>query len=41
VRNPQCERPNGYSVMAAAERLEGHFALLMSDHLFDPIFSPL
>ena len=36
VRNPDWERPNGHSVIAAAERLEEPFALLMSDHLFDP-----
>ena len=36
VRNPEWERPNGVSVLAAAERLEEEFILLMSDHLFDP-----
>jgi len=36
VRNPDWHRPNGLSVLAAAERLDGEFALLMSDHLFDP-----
>jgi choline kinase len=36
VRNPAWERPNGLSVLAAADRLDGDFALLMSDHLFDP-----
>ncbi|HEY0113211.1 MAG TPA: NTP transferase domain-containing protein [Allosphingosinicella sp.] len=36
VRNPEWERPNGLSVLAAAERLPGSFVLLMSDHLFDP-----
>jgi choline kinase len=36
VRNPNWERPNGFSVTAAAERLKGAFILLMSDHLFDP-----
>ena len=36
VRNPNWERPNGLSVLAAAERLDGRFVLLMSDHLFDP-----
>jgi choline kinase len=36
VRNPQWERPNGLSVLAAAAKLDGPFALLMSDHLFDP-----
>src|SRR5687768_3432750 len=36
VRNPSWERPNGLSVLAAADRLAGEFVLLMSDHLFDP-----
>jgi choline kinase len=37
VRNPDWERPNGLSVLAAAEALQGEeFILLMSDHLFDP-----
>lgn len=36
VRNPAWDRPNGLSVLAAAERIGGDFALLMSDHLFDP-----
>lgn len=36
VRNAEWHRPNGLSVLAAAERLEGEFILLMSDHLFDP-----
>lgn len=36
VRNPEWHRPNGLSVLAAEDRLEGRFALLMSDHLFDP-----
>ena len=36
VRNPAWERPNGLSVLAAAAKLDGPFALLMSDHLFDP-----
>jgi choline kinase len=36
VRNPDWARPNGYSVLAAGERAGGDFALLMSDHLFDP-----
>lgn len=36
VRNPQWERPNGLSVLAAAEKIDGPFILLMSDHLFDP-----
>jgi choline kinase len=37
VRNPQWERPNGVSVLAAADRLDDEFILLMSDHLFDPV----
>ena len=36
VRNPDWERPNGISVLAATDRLPGEFVLLMSDHLFDP-----
>jgi choline kinase len=36
VRNPDWARPNGLSVLAAAERLDDEFILLMSDHLFDP-----
>ena len=36
VRNLEWERPNGLSVLAAADRLDPEFALLMSDHLFDP-----
>jgi len=36
VRNTEWERPNGLSVLAAAPMLDGPFALLMSDHLFDP-----
>ena len=36
VRNGEWERPNGLSVLAAAELLDGPFILLMSDHLFDP-----
>ena len=36
VRNPDWLRPNGLSVLAAAAKLDGPFALLMSDHLFDP-----
>lgn len=35
VGNPDWDRPNGVSVLAAADRLGGEFALLMSDHLFD------
>ena len=36
VRNPDWERPNGLSVVAAADMLTGEFLLMMSDHLFDP-----
>jgi choline kinase len=36
VRTGDWERPNGHSVLAGAERLQGEFLLLMSDHLFDP-----
>jgi 1L-myo-inositol 1-phosphate cytidylyltransferase len=42
VRNPQWEQPNGLSVLAAGAKLDGPFALLMSDHLFDsPILARL
>jgi choline kinase len=36
VRNSGWERPNGHSVLAAADWLADDFLLLMSDHLFDP-----
>src|SRR4051812_11807465 len=36
VRNAEWHRPNGLSVLAAAASLDSEFALLMSDHLFDP-----
>lgn len=36
VRNPDWERPNGHSVLAAAGLLDSQFLLLMSDHLFEP-----
>jgi choline kinase len=36
VRNASWQRPNGLSVLAAADRLEREYVLLMSDHLFDP-----
>ena len=36
VANAHWERPNGHSVLAAADRLDDEFLLLMSDHLFDP-----
>lgn len=36
VRNPEWDKPNGHSVLAAGPRLDGDFLLLMSDHLFDP-----
>jgi choline kinase len=36
IRNPDWARPNGLSVLAAADRLGELFGLLMSDHLFDP-----
>lgn len=36
VRNPDWPGANGLSVLAAAPFLTGDFALLMSDHLFDP-----
>ena len=36
VRNEDWARPNGVSLLAAAQWLDGEFILLMSDHLFDP-----
>jgi choline kinase len=36
ARNPDWRRPNGLSVLAAADRLEDDFLLTMSDHLFEP-----
>jgi 1L-myo-inositol 1-phosphate cytidylyltransferase len=36
VRTEDWSRPNGFSVMAGAERIRGEYLLLMSDHLFDP-----
>jgi 1L-myo-inositol 1-phosphate cytidylyltransferase len=36
LHNPEWERPNGLSVLAAADRLQEESLLLMSDHLFDP-----
>ena len=36
IRNRDWKRPNGHSVLAAADILEDEFLLLMSDHLFDP-----
>jgi 1L-myo-inositol 1-phosphate cytidylyltransferase len=36
VHNSAWTRPNGLSVLAAADLLEDEFLLLMSDHVFDP-----
>lgn len=36
IRNPEWERPNGVSVWKARGFVPREFALLMSDHLFDP-----
>jgi 1L-myo-inositol 1-phosphate cytidylyltransferase len=36
VRIADWDRPNGYSVLAGAEAIEGDYLLTMSDHLFDP-----
>lgn len=36
VRCDDWDRPNGYSVLAGADALDGDFLLTMSDHLFDP-----
>jgi choline kinase len=36
VRNSDWKRPTGLSVLAADDRLEDDFLLMMSDHLFEP-----
>lgn len=36
VENPDYEKPNGTSLLLAAESVDGPFALLMSDHVFSP-----
>ena len=36
VRAETWDRPNGFSVLAAHDRMPGDHLLLMSDHLFDP-----
>lgn len=36
VRAEDWSRPNGYSVLAAADRLPGKFLLMMADHIFEP-----
>lgn len=36
VRTEDWRRPNGYSVVSAADVLPGRFLLMMADHLFDP-----
>ena len=36
VRLKDWDRPNGHSVVAGAERIEGDYLLMMADHLFDP-----
>ena len=36
VRTPDWDRPNGYSVLSGAERLDGDYLLMMSDHLIAP-----
>jgi 1L-myo-inositol 1-phosphate cytidylyltransferase len=35
IFNPDWERENGFSVLAARDELPGEFVLLMADHLFD------
>ena len=35
IFNPDWERENGFSVLAARDALPGEFVLLMADHLFD------
>jgi 1L-myo-inositol 1-phosphate cytidylyltransferase len=36
VRIADWDRPNGYSVLAGADIIDGDYLLTMSDHLFDP-----
>jgi choline kinase len=36
VRIADWDRPNGHSVLAGAETIDGDYLLTMSDHLFDP-----
>lgn len=36
VENERWEESNGLSILAAAERLDRNYLLLMADHLFDP-----
>jgi 1L-myo-inositol 1-phosphate cytidylyltransferase len=36
VRAADWSRPNGFSVVDGAARIEGEYLLLMADHLFDP-----
>jgi CDP-L-myo-inositol myo-inositolphosphotransferase len=36
VENTRWEEPNGVSVLAAADRLDGPFLLTMADHVLDP-----
>ena len=36
VRIADWDLPNGHSVVAGAERIDGEYLLLMADHLFDP-----
>ncbi len=36
IHNPQWERPNGISVLQAQGLMPEMFALMMSDHIFDP-----
>lgn len=36
VRLDDWDKPNGHSVLAGSQRIDGPYLLLMSDHLFDP-----
>lgn len=36
IHNDEWEKPNGISVHCAHGKIEEHFLLLMSDHMFDP-----
>lgn len=41
IHNPQFEKQNGLSVLAAAEHVRGPFLLMMGDHLFAPMIVDL
>lgn len=37
IQNDDWQKENGFSVLKARDVMEGHFLLLMADHLFDPL----